>query len=33
MKLTISKYNFRDRPVAEQVAFLVDDLITAVENG
>ena len=33
MKLEISKFNFRERPIAEAVANLLDDMLYAIEHN
>ena len=33
VKLAIAQFNFKDRVIAEQVAYLLDDVVTAVEKG
>lgn len=33
MKMAIAEYNFRDRPIAEQVANLLFDMLLAVEHN
>lgn len=33
MKLEISKFNFRERPIAEVVANLLDDMLYAIEHN
>lgn len=33
MKMTIATYRYRDRAIVEQVAFVLEDIIYAVEHG
>jgi hypothetical protein len=33
LKLIVSSYSFREKPFAEQVAYFLEDVIQAVENG
>ena len=33
MKLEISKFNFRERPIAEAVGNLLDDMLYAIEHN
>ena len=33
MKLGLSYVNYKDKLLGEQVAFVIDDMITAVEKG
>lgn len=33
MKLGLSYVNYKDKLLGEQVAYLIDDMLTAIENG
>ena len=33
MKLGLSYVNYKDKLLGEQVAYVIDDMLTAVENG
>ena len=33
MKLGLSYVNYKDKLLGEQVAYVIDDMLTAIENG